>query len=68
MHPDLKVASPSLSSAARAKPVGLWDMDESIQEMARLYAYHEAYDYFNERLFDATGQAMRAVNRETSHA
>jgi hypothetical protein len=29
-------------------------MGESIQEMASRYAYHEAFDYFNERLFDGT--------------
>lgn len=29
-------------------------MDESIEEMASFYAYHEAYDYFNEQMFDGT--------------
>jgi hypothetical protein len=44
-------------------------MDESIQEMARLYAHHEAYDYFNEALFDGTLPACSIwLSRKTPFA
>jgi hypothetical protein len=44
-------------------------MDESIEEMAKQYAYHDAYDYFNEGLFDGTLPACSIwLSRKTPFA